>query len=207
MIPCLAAVGRESIPKHLVRFDDLGRGRSRDPNLTESGLHFYTDDRKFAKVLSQPASIVGSIRGCKVILTPDVTISAEIPPWRRVGNTSLSRAAGVVWESRGFTVIPSLRWRDKDDYDYVASGIPTRSIFAVSTLGSVRDKNFRHEFKEGLLEMIRRLSPQAVMVHGTGLGDLNNLLSVDTEFIYYPTEMQLRSRKTTSDLGEKLFLV
>jgi len=205
-IPSLKRINRNQVPDHLIRFDDLGRGMQRDPRLKVTGVHFYADDARFTKFLVEPGRLIYKVRNCSAILTPDISISADMPPWRRVGNTSLSRAVGAIWESRGLTVIPSLRWRDSDDYDYVASGIPNRSIFAVSTFGSVENPSLKLEFTKGLTEMIRRLSPVAVMVFGIALGDLNERLGTDTEFIYYPTETQkLSSAKFVHDSSLTIF--
>jgi hypothetical protein len=73
-----------------------------------------------------------------------------------------SRLAGVVWQAHGLTVVPTLRWRTKDDYDNVASGIRAGGVVAVATYGSRRDDELRSEFERGLAVMVGRLNPSAV---------------------------------------------
>ncbi|MBU6147908.1 MAG: DUF4417 domain-containing protein [Actinomycetales bacterium] len=100
--------------------------------------------------------------------------------------------AGVVWQERGLTVVPTLRWRTKHDYDNVSSGIPMPSIVAVATYGSRRDPELRTEFERGLPAMVERLEPSAVVVFGSTQARVFTQLAGRTEFIEYLPPMAAR---------------
>ena len=82
-------------------------------------------------------------------------------------DVAMSRMDGVGWQAHGLTVVPTLRWRTKDDYDNVTSGVPAGSLAGVATYGSRRDDERRSEFERGLAVMVGRLNPPAVLVFGT----------------------------------------
>ena len=100
------------------------------------------------------------------LLTPDITISKEMARWARVRNTHLSRCVGAYYVSRHFQVIPSLRWSELDDLDFVLEGIPKESIFSVGAYGSYRDLELRETLELGLVQAVAKLQPQAVMIYG-----------------------------------------
>ena len=61
--------------------------------------------------------------------------------------------AGVVWQAHGLAVVPTLRWRNKHDYDNVAAGIEQSSVVSVANYGSRTDAELTREFATGLAEV------------------------------------------------------
>lgn len=162
-IPLLRQLGMDIIPNDLVCFDQITRVNDSE----ETGLHFFAQDRKFQSVLIHPERYVEKFSQYKVILTPDVTLSPDMPPSVRIQNIRASRQAGAVWESRGINVVPSVRWSCKDDYEIAFSGIPSQSIVAVGTYGATRDRALRHALLNGLEELVNRLEPAAILIFGS----------------------------------------
>ncbi len=162
-IPLLRYLGPENVPDHLICFDQL----SRIADSKQTALHFFAQDRKFQSVLIHPEKYVEKFSRYKAVLTPDVTLSPEMPPSVRIQNIRASRQAGAVWESRGISVIPSVRWTSKADYDIAFSGIPLGSIVTVGTYGSTRDKVLRDSLFDGLEELVNRLEPSCILIYGS----------------------------------------
>lgn len=119
-VPMLRRLQLADVPNELIAFDD----RKRAVDSTQTALHFFRFDHKFVATLLEPEKRVKDFQSFSAVLTPDVTLGTGMPPWQRARNTVLGRAAGAVWQSRGLTVIPTLRWLDESDYELVASGIP-----------------------------------------------------------------------------------
>jgi hypothetical protein len=193
-------------PNALCAFND--RGRTADPSST--GLHFFRNDEALLPVIGRPIKYVPTFSSFRLVLTPDITIGDGMPPWQRARAVVISRMAGVVWQAHGLTVIPTLRWRTKDDYDNVASGIPAGSVVAVATYGSRRDDELRSEFERGLAVMVERMNPSAVLVFGTVEARVFTRLSRHTEFIAYaPPTASMTVPRTIRDLcgQETLFEV
>ena len=187
-IPRLRGVPENCVPEVLCAFND--RGRATHP--TTAGLHFFRDDEALLPIIGSPAKYAPTFSPYRVVLTPDLTIGEAMPPWQRARAVVLSRMAGVVWQERGLTVVPTLRWRTKHDYDNVASGISPRSIVAVATYGSRRDPELRTEFERGLPAMVERLEPSAVLVFGSMKARVFTQLAGRTEFIEYLPPMAAR---------------
>ena len=95
-----------------------------------------------------------------------------------------------------------LRWRTKDDYDNVTSGIPAGSVVAVAIYGSRRDDERRSGFERGLAVMVGRLNPSAVVVFGTVGARVFTRLSRRTEFIAYtPPTASMSVPRSIGDLS------
>jgi hypothetical protein len=202
-MPLLAPATIQDIPKTLVAFDDVSRGGIS----LDSGVHFYKSDLKLIPILAQPLKFGSKLGHYKCLLTPDVTLSQGMPEWMRAKNTFLSRAAGATWQRQGITVIPSLRWLSPDDYDLVASGVSPGSVFAVSSFGSVRNRDSRYEFKHGLRELVARINPPAVMVYGQAMADISDVVGSDVELHIYPSQTQAFASRSVAASEEKDFLL
>jgi hypothetical protein len=161
-IPLLKKLGVNAVPRDLRRFDQP----SRVTDFSDTGVHFFSDDSKFQQIILYPERYVEKFSKYKVVITPDVTVSADMPPSVRVQNIRTSRQVGAVWESRGLEVIPSLRWACREDYDIAFSGIELNSIVAVGTYGAIQDKNLRTALLDGLEEILVRIQPAAVLLYG-----------------------------------------
>ena len=162
-IPLLGYLGPEIVPDYLICFDQLSRITDSD----QTALHFFAQDRKFQSALIHPEKYVEKFSRYKAVLTPDVTLSLDMPPSVRIQNIRASRQAGAVWESRGLNVIPSVRWTSRADYDIAFSGIPLGSIVAVGTYGAIRDRILRKSLFEGLEELVNRLKPSCLLIYGS----------------------------------------
>lgn len=162
-IPVISRVKLDAAPSHLVAFDD----RSRAINPAQTGIHFYRDDRKFDTVLQNPLPWVEKFMNFAVVLTPDVTLTDDMPSWLRQARTCFSRAVGVVLQVRGIPVVPSLRWRALEDLTFVTAGIQTESTIALSNYGARRDHREKLIFREGAENVIELLQPRTVLLYGS----------------------------------------
>ena len=192
-VPRLARVARLGVPEALCAFNDLGRVA--DPVLT--GLHFFRDDADLLPNIKRPLDYLARFADFRVLLTPDITIGDGMPPWQRARAVVMSRMAGVVWQTHGLPVVPTLRWRSKHDYDNVAAGIEQGSVVAVANYGSRRDAELKWEFAQGLAEMVERLNPACIMVYGRVHGRPFKDLAKRTEFVEYKSPLEA-SRPTRS---------
>lgn len=55
---------------------------------------------------------------------------------------------------------------DARSFEFAFEGLEEGSLYAISTLGCIRSREDKDRFREGLAEMIRRLHPQTILVHG-----------------------------------------
>jgi len=195
-------LGIDSVPSELGAFDQP----SRVCNASEAGIHFYTHDKKFRKVLTHPEAYLKYFMKFKVILCPDISISPEMPRWVRKRNTHLSRCVGAYYFSRQLDVIPSLRWVEISDLDFVTEGIPLGSVIAVGALGNFRDVAARRIFEHGLAEVIRLLKPCAIIVFGQISYELEVFVQSKTLLVRFEHPMTARKSLSGSEDDAGLFV-
>ena len=180
-MPMLRQLTIEHLPGYLCAFDQP----SRVHHPKDTALHFYREDRVFQEVLRTPNEYVARFSKYKAVLTPDCSMTLGMSPSKRARQTILSRAVGAVWQSRGLTVIPSIRWADRSDYDLVCSGVPAKSVIAISSYGSMRDLALRNNFEEGVFEITQRLSPVGLVVYGSISAEVFGALSKMTTVAHF----------------------
>jgi hypothetical protein len=193
-----------SLPEQFVAFDD----RKRAIDTRNSAIHFYRDDLKFASVIARPLEWVSRFSDFGFILTPDISLGDDMPPWMRQQKTCISRAIGVIWQSRGMQVIPSLRWRSNDDLPFVTAGITEGGVIAVSNYGFRRELSERIIFRSGMEEIIGALKPKIVLLYGSSDANLKSLLETKTRLIEFqgPMDSQRQSPfNRLRDNSETLF--
>ena len=182
-IPLLKKLDIDSIPRHLRRFDQP----SRVTDFADTGAHFFSADAKFQQVILHPERYIEKFSKYKVVITPDASVSAAMPPSVRFQNIRTSRQVGAVLESRGLKVVPSLRWSCRDDYDVAFSGIELNSIVAVGAYGAIRDNNLRAALLDGLDQIVERLQPAALLLYGTlDQKSLSRIKQSTQVFQYFP---------------------
>lgn len=188
-IPTLKALAIEEMPTELVSFDD----RSRATQGQNAFLHFFKADEKLKPFLKNPLSYTEKFINFGGILTPDITFTAGMPTWKIHQNIWYSRAIGVIFQKRGFRVIPTVRWNTKLDYEVTTSGLERGGVIAVSNYGSYRNPALRKEFMRGLDYVLGELSPAATLVYGTWDSDIAALRKKGSNLIFYPANPALKT--------------
>jgi hypothetical protein len=159
-------------------------------------------------VIERPLEWVSRFSDFGFILTPDISLGDDMPSWMRQKKTCISRAIGVIWQSRGLQVVPSLRWRSTEDLLFVTAGIPEGGVIAVSNYGFRRDLSERIIFRSGLEAILPTLKPKAVLLYGSSDANLKSLLEAETELIEFrsplDSQRQMSLNRHTS-MAETLF--
>lgn len=183
-IPVLAPPTYDELPTQMLAFDKRGADDSGG-----SLLHFCVQDSKLRHPARAPHSYVADFASAWGILTPDFTITDQMPPWQRQMSVWWNRAVGVYYQRRGLRVVPHIRWRNAADYDHCFVGIEQGSTVAVSNYGSRRDPSLSWDFQQGLYALVERLAPDRVLVYGSTQQRAFRDLTGRTEFIAYSTDV------------------
>lgn len=178
-IPVLDPPHIDSLPALATAFDKRGKVADR----TNTLLHCYVKDDRLAPQLRDPRPFVARFAGFWGVVPPDFSIRASDPLDLRVLAVRMSRAVGAPYQSRGLRVIPNLRWGDSRDFDFCFDGIRPGAAVCVSNHGCWRPARLRQGFLIGLEEMVGRLSPSIVFVHGTMDHPLFRDLGQSTRFV------------------------
>lgn len=162
-IPILKAVDVEVLPTTATAYNK--RGQASHPESTL--LHFCVNDARLRPLLHQPQRYLEGFSRAWGLSTPDCSIRADAPRDLKIQAVRLNRMVGAYYQSRGFRVIPHVRWCDSRDYDYCFSGVNPGSPVMISTYGSWRAPALRDGLIRGLPELWDRLTPYVVFVYGT----------------------------------------
>ena len=98
--------------------------------------------------------------------TPDYSEYTDMSLEACYWNNYRSRITGIVVESYGLTVIPTIGWAGPDTWSFAFNNIAKGGTIAISTM-NVQDTNegFKN-FIRGLHEMIKTLDPWLIIVYG-----------------------------------------
>ena len=150
--------------------------------------HFFLDDFRFESVWNDPE---GSLKHLKteVVLSPDFSLYQDWPLALQIWNTYRNRWCGAFWQSRGYSVIPTVSWSAPESYQFCFAGLEAGGVVAIGTVGLEKDDATRSYFHAGFVEMMNRLSPTTVLCYGQVPDSVRHALVARqlAEIISYPT--------------------
>ena len=160
-IPMLMDLGNTQVPKCLIPFEKIRQVQDH-----RGYVHFYMHDQYFERILTATTDYLDLLKRFDGVITPDFSLMVGQASCLQQANTYFNRAVGYYLQRQGIPVIPNVRWSDENSYDYCFLGIPRHMMVSVSTHGCIRSKDQKLRFKAGLEEMLRRIEPEDVLVHG-----------------------------------------
>ncbi len=185
-IPAMYHTPTSAIPDYLLPYRT--RLRRKNVDLKQVGVHFWLDDHRFESTWNHPLKALESLKQYKVALTPDFSIYRDWPQAVNQFNVYRRRWLGCFWQRHQFLVIPTVSWGLPDTWDYCFLGLPPHSVLGISTIGSnLKDPIQVNHFTAGFKEMIMRLQPAALVVHGRLPEALHALTSAEVH--EYPSQM------------------
>lgn len=133
-------------------------------------VHFFVDDYQFNRLWERPERYLSLLSKFEATLTPDFSLYVDMPAALKIYNIYRSRLLGQFWQQNGIKVIPTVSWAEEESFEYCFDGLPHEATLAVSTVGIGRNADARRTYQMGLDEMIKRLSPQHLIVYGPSIG-------------------------------------
>lgn len=190
-IPLLTPSAAAKAPTTMVAFDRFDGRRT-----TEGvAIHFFVDDHKLPRLLRAPDRYAVKFGEAAAVLTPDFSLYRDMRRHQRVGHVYLNRSIGAIFSLHGLRVIPSIRWAVEADFDFCFDGVARGSVVAISMHGCSRSPIDRDLFRIGLVEMLDRLCPVQVLVHGPRPASVFGGLHDRAEFTFYEAEITERRRR------------
>jgi len=152
------------MPKDIIPYDKIKKISKNDEKSVY--VHFYMHDVKFRQVITNTKKYLDAFKKYGGVISPDCSLYIDMPLCLQMANTYMNRAIGFYLQNNGVKVIPNVRWGDERTYEFAFDGLESNGVYAISTWGCIKSKEDKSRFREGLREMIKRLNPKKILVHG-----------------------------------------
>ena len=180
-IPAISGFKNVEMPERWVSFSECRR--EKDP--ANCGLHFFIDDYRFQSVWTHPDRYIDLLRRFQVVLSPDFSMYTDTPRALQLYNHYRKQWLSAYWQKCGVAVVPTISWSDQDSFSWCFDGVPSRSVVAVSSVGTQKRREAKQAFFTGYEEMMERLEPSCVLYHGiVHDNSRGNILSIGAKFTY-----------------------
>ena len=97
-------------------------------------------------------------------------------------------------QEQGIVILPSMSWSSTASYDFCFDGHSKGGAVLVSTIGTLRDERSRMYFRLGFVEMLKRISPDAVILYGDINEDILSWLPKQLDVHHFDHNRYKRAR-------------
>ena len=149
------------LPKEMMAFDVAYSKKN-----TNCIVHFYTDDRRFLRIIRNPEKYVPFLKECKAVIEPDLSQYANMPYPIRLAHAWLNRAIAAWLQLQGVKIIQNVTWSLKDSYGYSLEGRAKNTIVAVNSTGVRNHDVSKYLWNEGYKNVVLPLSPTKILRYG-----------------------------------------
>lgn len=204
-IPSLRKTGISALPTNLVRYRKRFRTNGKMKQLNQMGVHFFAEDRDIEVVWNTPHKPLDYLSQFKSVLTPDFSLYRDWPMVMQMWNVYRARWVGCFWQSKGFSVIPTISWSTQASWEFAFEGVATGSLVAVSAIGIKRhDLTQVLMFTEGFKEMVEHIDPCGVIVSGALLEGCAEMVQVyPFDSLWDDARLQIKGKKAPTINGNK----
>ena len=130
-------------------------------------VHFYEDDYLFERIWRTPRKYLDLLKRYNGVILPDFSLYRDMPFVMQLWNIYRSRAIGFWLQINGIKVIVNIRYADRRTYRCCCDGISKHCVIAIGTHGTIKNKEDRQYFCEGLAAVVKRLEPTVIIVYGS----------------------------------------
>lgn len=157
-------------------------------------IHFYMHDKRFRELIIYTKKYLNIFRKYGGLVSPDCSLYVDMPLCLQLSNVYMNRAVGAYMQNNGIKVIPNVRWGDERSFEFAFTGLETGGVYAISTHGCIKSEEEKIRFKKGLGEMIKRLKPKKILLHGNMPDFIFKEFLDETNFIHYESWIARKKR-------------
>ena len=184
-IPRLEPLEQIVEPAGLVPFSKRQRARNRF-------VHFYEHEAHYQDFTNHPEKYIKDLLEHPGIISPDNSILVEAPLCAQIANLFISRRNASFLQHSGVYQIPNVRWGDERTFTTVELpeavafiGIPHNSIGSIGTYGCCQTQDEKRLMHLGVVEMLKVLHPQIVVIYGSMPKDVFCDLPYEPRFLRF----------------------
>lgn len=95
-------------------------------------------------------------------------------------------------------LIPNIRWNDERTYLFCFDGVEKNKTVAIGTHGCIKKTLDKKYFRQGLAELVKRLSPKNIIVYGAVPDDIfKEYKNIGINIIAFESEFSKSRRQVT----------
>lgn len=163
--------GKYGIPKLDAYFDDIPSefitlSEIQKHSQYSCGVTCFDYDYILESLWATPKDYIDELNKFSCFVEPDFSLKVLSPLAVQIANTYRSHVVAYYMQEKGIKVLPSMSWSTSQSYEFCFDGHSKGGAVMVSTIGTLRDERSRMFFKSGFLEMLKRISPDAVILYG-----------------------------------------
>ena len=150
-----------AIPEALIAFS-----KTKEKENLNQFVHFFEEDDKILPFGRNPRNYFPRLSQFGGVIGCDFSVCRDMPFSEQIGQTLRNRALTFWLQYRNISVIPNVRFSDARSYEFCFEGIPKNSVISIGTHGCTKKKEDIHYLIKGILETIKRLKPEAILLYG-----------------------------------------
>lgn len=179
-----------SLPDRFITFSEIDKAGSPSTGVCCCDYDYILDE-----LCSNTKSYLTTLSKYHCIVEPDLSAKIRNPYAVIIGNMFRSHSTSLCFINNGIPVIPMMKWAMPNSYDVCFAGYEKGGIVFVSTIGTLQDERSRMYFKYGFKEMLKRISPDGVILYGDVNDWTYSLMPKQLDVHHFPHERFKRMRQ------------
>jgi hypothetical protein len=129
-------------------------------------VHFFEDDVAFERIWNNPRKYLPILKRFKGVISPDFSLYRDMPLVMQYWNIYRSRAIARWLQDNGVKVIVNVRWGDRRTHSISCCGVPKNGAIAIGSHGTLKQRDDREYFVNGLKYVVDNIHPKIIVVYG-----------------------------------------
>lgn len=160
-IPLISAYTHD-LPENFITFSEI---KSKVSDFHQ-GVTCSDYDYELEKLWVAPSKYVDRLKKFHCFASPDFSLKVGDPLIVQIANTFRNHAIAYYMQEHSVKVLPNMCWSNTQSFEFCFDGYTKGGAVMVSTIGTLGDERSRKYFQLGFMEMLKRVSPDAVVLYG-----------------------------------------
>lgn len=179
----------DGIPKRFITFSEITSMGSPYIGVTSSDYDYVLEE-----LWNNPQTYTATLAKYKCFAVPDFSLRVGDPLSVQIANTYRNHAIAYYMQEHGVKIMPAPSWASTPSFEFCFDGYVKGGVVLVSTIGALRDERSVMYFINGFKEMLKRLSPDAVVLYGDVNDAIQTVLPSQLYVVFANHERYSRAR-------------
>lgn len=169
-----------TIPEHYVSLNEASGN-----DCSNTCVTCFESDNELENLWYAPKNYVTALTRYCCFCEPDFSLKVKSPLSIQIANTYRNHAIAYYMQEHGVTILPSMGWSSTQSYEFCFDGHEKGGVVIVSTIGTLKDERSFMYFRLGFQEMLKRISPDSVILYGDCNIALKSIMPAQLDVHYY----------------------